>query len=170
MPARQFGFSIPVNPIFWRRLGFETVSPFPSRGQRNRSNRGGGVERRHSLAARPRVQPHGVAVRAHYLPQLRPLCRRHASRQAPTGKTPGARGSLQHSVDSRSGSRRRQSALICVPSEKCAELLDAVREVPRGGSPMTKHIARKVTQSFQKAGPSPRPALLQPEGRTPMQP
>ncbi len=31
-----------------------------------------------------------------------------------------------------------------------AELLDAIREVRRGGSPMTTHIARKVVQSFQK--------------------
>lgn len=36
-----------------------------------------------------------------------------------------------------------------------AELLDALREVVRGGSPMTTHIARKVVQSFQKTGPSP---------------
>jgi len=35
-----------------------------------------------------------------------------------------------------------------------AELLEAIREVHRGGSPMTTHIARKVTQSFQKTGPS----------------
>jgi DNA-binding NarL/FixJ family response regulator len=41
---------------------------------------------------------------------------------------------------------------------KTAELLEAIREVNRGGSPMTTHIARKVTQSFQKAGPSPQPA------------
>ena len=38
---------------------------------------------------------------------------------------------------------------------KSAELLEAIREVHRGGSPMTTHIARKVTQSFQKAGSSP---------------
>jgi DNA-binding NarL/FixJ family response regulator len=31
-----------------------------------------------------------------------------------------------------------------------AELLAAIREVQRGGSPMTTHIARKVVQSFQK--------------------
>jgi DNA-binding NarL/FixJ family response regulator len=31
-----------------------------------------------------------------------------------------------------------------------AELLEAIREVCRGGSPMTPHIARKVVQSFQK--------------------
>jgi len=37
---------------------------------------------------------------------------------------------------------------------KSAELLEAIREVHRGGSPMTTHIARKVTQSFQRAGPS----------------
>jgi DNA-binding NarL/FixJ family response regulator len=37
------------------------------------------------------------------------------------------------------------------------ELLDAIREVCRGGSPMTTHIARKVVQSFQKAGASPQP-------------
>jgi DNA-binding NarL/FixJ family response regulator len=32
---------------------------------------------------------------------------------------------------------------------KTAELLDGIREVHRGGSPMTTHIARKVTQSSQ---------------------
>lgn len=40
---------------------------------------------------------------------------------------------------------------------KSAELLEAIREVQRGGSPMTTHIARKVTQSFQRAGPSQQP-------------
>ena len=40
---------------------------------------------------------------------------------------------------------------------KSAELLEAIREVQRGGSPMTTHIARKVVQSFQKAGPSSQP-------------
>lgn len=36
-----------------------------------------------------------------------------------------------------------------------AELLDAIREVHRGGSPMTTHIARKVVQSFQKPAGTP---------------
>jgi DNA-binding NarL/FixJ family response regulator len=40
---------------------------------------------------------------------------------------------------------------------KSAELLDALREVHRGGSPMTTHIARKVTESFLKTGPSSSP-------------
>jgi len=31
------------------------------------------------------------------------------------------------------------------------ELIEAIREVQRGGSPMTTHIARKVVQSFQKS-------------------
>jgi RNA polymerase sigma factor (sigma-70 family) len=35
-----------------------------------------------------------------------------------------------------------------------SELLDAIREVRRGGSPMTTHIARKVVQSFQRAAPA----------------
>ncbi len=35
-----------------------------------------------------------------------------------------------------------------------AELLEAIREVRGGGSPMTPHIARLVVQSFQKAAPS----------------
>ena len=35
------------------------------------------------------------------------------------------------------------------------ELLEAIQEVQRGGSPMTMHIARKVVQSFQKATPAP---------------
>lgn len=34
------------------------------------------------------------------------------------------------------------------------ELLEAIREVKKGGSPMTTHIARKVVQSFQRAAPS----------------
>jgi DNA-binding NarL/FixJ family response regulator len=34
-----------------------------------------------------------------------------------------------------------------------AELLSAIREVHRGGSPMTAHIARKVVHSFQKNAP-----------------
>jgi DNA-binding NarL/FixJ family response regulator len=38
-----------------------------------------------------------------------------------------------------------------------AELLEAIREVNRGGSPMTTHIARKVVQSFQHARPSSQP-------------
>ena len=35
-----------------------------------------------------------------------------------------------------------------------ADLLTAIRDVHKGGSPMTTHIARKVVQSFQKAGAS----------------
>jgi RNA polymerase sigma factor (sigma-70 family) len=35
-----------------------------------------------------------------------------------------------------------------------AELLESLREVNRGGSPMTAHIARKVVQSFQKSAAS----------------
>jgi DNA-binding NarL/FixJ family response regulator len=31
-----------------------------------------------------------------------------------------------------------------------AELLEAIRDVLKGGSPMTTHIARKVVQSFQR--------------------
>jgi len=41
-----------------------------------------------------------------------------------------------------------------------AELLEAIREVHRGGSPMTTHIARKVVQSFQKTGPTPPPGQV----------
>ena len=37
------------------------------------------------------------------------------------------------------------------------ELLDAIREVHRGGSPMTTHIARKVVLSFQKPAPTASP-------------
>jgi DNA-binding NarL/FixJ family response regulator len=39
-----------------------------------------------------------------------------------------------------------------------AELLEAVKEVHRGGSPMTAHIARKVVQSFAKPSPVPEPS------------
>ena len=41
---------------------------------------------------------------------------------------------------------------------KAAELIEAIREVRGGGSPMTTHIARKVIQSFQRTGPSASPA------------
>jgi DNA-binding NarL/FixJ family response regulator len=34
------------------------------------------------------------------------------------------------------------------------ELIEAIREVHRGGSPMTTHIARLVVQSFQKSVPA----------------
>ncbi|MFO1499323.1 MAG: response regulator transcription factor [Verrucomicrobiota bacterium] len=37
------------------------------------------------------------------------------------------------------------------------ELLAAIRDVLRGGSPMTTHIARKVVQSFQRTAASPQP-------------
>ena len=37
------------------------------------------------------------------------------------------------------------------------ELLAAIRDVQRGGSPMTTHIARKVVQSFQRSGASSQP-------------
>jgi DNA-binding NarL/FixJ family response regulator len=37
------------------------------------------------------------------------------------------------------------------------ELLAAILEVQRGGSPMTTHIARKVVQSFQKSAAAPPP-------------
>src|SRR5579862_5139504 len=35
------------------------------------------------------------------------------------------------------------------------ELLAAIQDVQRGGSPMTTHIARKVVQSFQRAPATP---------------
>jgi DNA-binding NarL/FixJ family response regulator len=38
------------------------------------------------------------------------------------------------------------------------ELLEAIREVHRGGSPMTMHIARKVVQSFQQTAATAQPA------------
>ena len=37
------------------------------------------------------------------------------------------------------------------------ELLEAIRDVIKGGSPMTAHIARKVVQSFQRAPATPQP-------------
>lgn len=41
---------------------------------------------------------------------------------------------------------------------KSTELLEAIREVSKGGSPMTTHIARKVVQSFLKPAASADPA------------
>jgi len=38
------------------------------------------------------------------------------------------------------------------------DILRAIEEVRRGGAPMSSHIARKVVQSFQRLGPSKRPA------------
>jgi DNA-binding NarL/FixJ family response regulator len=47
-----------------------------------------------------------------------------------------------------------------------AELLDAIKEVQRGGSPMTTHIARMVVQSFLKPASKPEPtAELSPRER-----
>jgi DNA-binding NarL/FixJ family response regulator len=41
---------------------------------------------------------------------------------------------------------------------KSTELLEAIRDVIAGGSPMTAHIARKVVQSFQKTAASAQPS------------
>jgi DNA-binding NarL/FixJ family response regulator len=38
-----------------------------------------------------------------------------------------------------------------------AQLLDAIRDVRKGGSPMSAHIARKVVQSFTKSASAPSP-------------
>ena len=40
---------------------------------------------------------------------------------------------------------------------KSTEILEALKEVMDGGSPMTAHIARKVVHSFQSKGSSPQP-------------
>lgn len=39
------------------------------------------------------------------------------------------------------------------------KLLEAIREVHEGGSPMSSSIARKVVASFRQGGPPPRPPL-----------
>jgi DNA-binding NarL/FixJ family response regulator len=47
-----------------------------------------------------------------------------------------------------------------------AELLDAVKDVYAGGSPMSSNIARKIVQSFQRFSPSPaEPDNLSPRER-----
>ena len=38
------------------------------------------------------------------------------------------------------------------------EIVSAIQEVHRGGAPMSSYIARKVVQSFQRQGPSDKPA------------
>jgi len=38
------------------------------------------------------------------------------------------------------------------------EILRAIHDVKRGGAPMSNYIARKVVQSFQRQGPSDKPA------------
>jgi hypothetical protein len=54
------------------------------------------MDRRHALAARPRVPQHGVAIRAHSLRQLRSSCHRHPSGQAETAKEFEAHGPPPH--------------------------------------------------------------------------
>jgi len=44
---------------------------------------------------------------------------------------------------------------------KSAEILDALRDVQRGGSPMSTHIARKVVQSFQAKPAAPAPEVTE---------
>jgi len=46
-----------------------------------------------------------------------------------------------------------------------AELLESIREVHRGGSPMTAHIARKVVSSFQRPAASEATEDLSPRER-----
>lgn len=51
---------------------------------------------------------------------------------------------------------------------KSAEILEALRDVQNGGSPMSTHIARKVVQSFQSAGrPAAAPAAELSENLSP---
>ena len=45
-----------------------------------------------------------------------------------------------------------------VKSASPEKLLEAIREVHAGGSPMSSHIARKVVESFQRLGSSPQNA------------
>ena len=45
-----------------------------------------------------------------------------------------------------------------VKSASPEKLLEAIREVHTGGSPMSSHIARKVVESFQRLGSSPQNA------------
>jgi DNA-binding NarL/FixJ family response regulator len=45
---------------------------------------------------------------------------------------------------------------------KSAEILEAIRDVQNGGSPMTTHIARKVVQSFQSSAAAAQVAPAQP--------
>jgi DNA-binding NarL/FixJ family response regulator len=47
------------------------------------------------------------------------------------------------------GSLEAGAAGYLLKRSKSAEILDAIKEVMTGGSPMTAHIARKVVQSFQ---------------------
>jgi DNA-binding NarL/FixJ family response regulator len=42
------------------------------------------------------------------------------------------------------------------------QLLNAVRDVHQGGSPMSSHIARKIVQSFQQTAPRDEPQSLSP--------
>ncbi len=48
-----------------------------------------------------------------------------------------------------------------------AEILEAILEVHRGGSPMTTHIARLVVQSFQKTVAAPQPAASESQALSP---
>jgi len=45
---------------------------------------------------------------------------------------------------------------------KSAEILEAIRDVQNGGSPMTTHIARKVVQSFQASAAAAPAAATEP--------
>lgn len=55
------------------------------------------------------------------------------------------------------GSLQAGAAGYLLKRSKSAEILEAIKEVMTGGSPMTAHIARKVTQSFQARPASPDP-------------
>jgi DNA-binding NarL/FixJ family response regulator len=52
------------------------------------------------------------------------------------------------------GSLQAGASGYLLKRSKSAEILEAIKEVIHGGSPMTAHIARKVVQSFQAREPS----------------
>src|ERR1035438_7662192 len=97
------------------------------------------------------------------VPQLVEFCRRHSLKMISVADL--IRYRLQHEryirrvgegcIDTELGSFRTYAYTSDISPEMHMALIRG--EVQRGGSPMTTHIARKVTQSFQKAAPSPQP-------------
>ena len=127
--------------VISRAEGFKCVSHFPNAEA--------------ALAALPKDNPEVVLMDIN-LPGMNGVeCVRQLKQVAP--KIQAVMLTVYEDTDNIFAALAAGASGYLLKRTRSAELLEAIREVHQGGSPMTTHIARKVTQSFQKAGPSPQP-------------
>jgi len=108
-----------------------------------------------ALASLPKDKPRVVLMDIN-LPGMNGVeCVRKLKQQAP--ETLVVMLTAYEDTDNIFGSLEAGASGYLLKRSKSAEILEAIKEVVDGGSPMTAHIARKVVHSFQSKGSSPQP-------------